>query len=293
METTCRLCAQDRPINRMGRSFDDKALNIQQKLIDCCRWNTLCPIEYDTLPKRICYTCYRRLEASWAFAESVAQAQKQLISKFGDGKSGLLPIEYVSIRSADIKNELSDATDDEQDEAIKPIISNESTKTETPNVPNESNDQNIQSLLKLDLPKTDGNNGDDDEQPHFDQSDDFGQSESSDDEWNVVARKLPLPKSPTKRRYDAKNIDYNEIRRKRFQKLPGSESRLCDTCGMSFSSTTSLRRHTISHSDVDQIAKPLMCKTCGKRFRDNYNLKVRRFQNKVMKKLHFSKFVLF
>lgn len=290
METTCRLCAQQRPIHQLRRSFDDHALNIQQKLIDCCRWNSLFPIEYETLPKRICHPCYRRLEASWAFAESVAQAQKQLISKFGDEKPELLPIEHVNIRSEDIKDEPNGiADDDEQDEAIetnqpsKRIVLNKLMKAETLNVPDEkteSHGQNDENAIeKSEFPETNCNDGDADE--HFEQFDDSDQSESTDEEWNVVQPKMPQPANTKKPRYDARNIDYDEIRRKRFQKLPGSLSRLCDTCGMVFSNVNTLRRHVITHSGVGEIAKPLACKTCGKRFRDNYNLKVKRIRNNM------------
>lgn len=53
-------------------------------------WN-----EYETLPKKICDPCYRKLEMSWSFAESIAQAQNQIFSLFVEEKPILTSIEHV------------------------------------------------------------------------------------------------------------------------------------------------------------------------------------------------------
>lgn len=41
--------------------------------------------------------------------------------------------------------------------------------------------------------------------------------------------------------------EWNEIRRKRLQKLPPSNSGLCDICGMVLSCQVTLRRHRLIH----------------------------------------------
>lgn len=305
METTCRLCAKERPLKQLRRSFNDSALNIQQKLIDCCRWNSIVPIEYDSLPKRVCSVCYRKLDLSWSFAESVARAQEQLISMIGEEKPVLAPIEHVNIQNTLIKDE-PDEIDDEFDESIAenkdvPAFANVLKKTEAPIVSDhliESHSSRDEKLLvRLNLPENNFNFGDDYEDeppspappappspapppPLLDNDPDFSDANDSKSESsNESNDNEPLPVKPKKRRYDAKNIDWDEIRRKRLQKIPGSLSRLCDTCGMVFSNTCTLRRHAATHF---QKLKPHECKTCGKRFRDASSLKVSELKNNSM-----------
>lgn len=300
METICRLCAKERPLRQLRRSFHDHALNIQQKLIDCCRWNSLVPIEYDSLPKRVCSVCYRKLELSWSFAECVAQAQHKLFSMIGEEKPALAPIEHINIKNIDIKEEPSEFGD-EQDETIAENLRDELEVSNLLLKAEASKDSNhlieshgsieAKSLLRLDLPENNFRFGEDydDEPPSPPPSspppsrtlqndpDFFGSndidSESSSDETNAIDT---LPMKPKKRRYDAKQNDYNEIRRKRLQRLPGSLSRLCDTCGMTFANTCTLRRHVATHFNSNY--KPRVCDTCGKRFRDNHSLRVSEYQ---------------
>lgn len=98
MDNFCRLCAEEKAPEELAFRFDDEILNIEQKLIDCCRWKAFLGDEHDGLPKRICIVCFQRLEQSWEFAESVAQAQQAFNTNTTDPKPiVLLQIEKVEI----------------------------------------------------------------------------------------------------------------------------------------------------------------------------------------------------
>lgn len=95
MDSLCRLCAKEKSPKQLVYNVDDRTLNIEQKLIDCCRWNSFIPNE--ELSKKICRTCFKKLESSWSFAESVTQAQNQLLALISDIKSELPIVEYLNI----------------------------------------------------------------------------------------------------------------------------------------------------------------------------------------------------
>lgn len=101
MGTVCRLCAKKKPLNELTNSIEDQ--NIQQKLINCARWDSIVVIEYETLPKKICNLCYTKLEMSWSFAESVAQAQHQIFSMLEE--SSLCSFEDVHDSNIIVKDE--------------------------------------------------------------------------------------------------------------------------------------------------------------------------------------------
>lgn len=97
MDTICRLCASVKSTKQLACTIDDQALNIEEKLIDCCRWKQFQSAENDNLPRNICTICLKNLEKCWAFAESVAQAQQVLIAQFVHVKPTiLLEIETVN-----------------------------------------------------------------------------------------------------------------------------------------------------------------------------------------------------
>lgn len=275
LENVCRLCAKEKPLKYLEHTIDDPILNIEQKLIDCCRWNLLASNECDGMPKTVCATCYRQLESSWAFSESVADAQRQLYSLVGNNQKPMpTVIEYVNASEKepivkdepsetidsylnDIENDWKDANQASEEQPI-PYTLNGTTE------PHVKVEEIKVSLMTPDIDSS----SDEDVTPSPLLEDDMDVFEQNDDESDDA----PTSKKKPKKRYDSKGIDFNEIQRKRLQKLPGSLSRLCDTCGKEFSSQTSLRRHRLMHSG-DQY-KSFICKTCGKGFRDNYNLKV-------------------
>lgn len=103
MENVCRLCANVKTPRQLTCSIDDQSLNIEQKLIDCCRWKLYDNYETYNLPQRICNACFKNLERSWAFAESVTQAQQELLIRAVDSK----PLVLLEIECADtIENKL-------------------------------------------------------------------------------------------------------------------------------------------------------------------------------------------
>lgn len=88
MAGLCRLCAETRPLEKMSE-FDDPTLNIEQKLVDCCRWTHFKELNVDAnLPQHICIVCIEKLERSWLFAESVSSAQYKLIEIINNGELG-------------------------------------------------------------------------------------------------------------------------------------------------------------------------------------------------------------
>lgn len=96
MENRCRLCANVKTPRQLICSIEDQSLNIEQKLIDCCRWKSYENYSTYSLPQKICNACMRNLEKSWTFAESVTQAQQTLLTQIVDIKpTVLLQIESV------------------------------------------------------------------------------------------------------------------------------------------------------------------------------------------------------
>ncbi|XP_055314070.1 zinc finger protein 317-like [Sitodiplosis mosellana] len=103
MENVCRLCAGVKTPKQLKSSIEDQSLNIEQKLIDCCRWKSFDPYETYNLPRLICNSCLKNLEKSWAFAESVAQAQQELLAQMAETKPTVL-LEIESVDTVDNKN---------------------------------------------------------------------------------------------------------------------------------------------------------------------------------------------
>lgn len=79
MENVCRLCASVKPPDELIYSIEDQYFNFEQKLIECCRWKLFDGYEYEGMPRMFCDDCFKKLENSWEFAESVAQAQEQFL----------------------------------------------------------------------------------------------------------------------------------------------------------------------------------------------------------------------
>lgn len=275
MENLCRLCAKEKPIKQLVHSIEDQKLNIEKKLNDCCRWSSIISYEYDELPKKICNACYRKLESSWSFAEIVAQAQKHLFTLIDDIKPELAPIEYVS--AAEIKDEPSESTETDglsaeeeefdSNELVEKIDLDEAFELGEEH--DASNDTFEEFNVSLKSQNT--NSICDYVSPLLEDNYEIMESNSSKQNEVNVLNDEPKPK---KKRYDSRKIDFDEVRKKRLQRLPGSTSRLCDTCGREFASVNALRRHNLTHLGQEPHARPHECKTCGKRFRTRYNLKV-------------------
>lgn len=160
METVCRLCAKEKLPKQLTHSIDDHTLNIEQKLIDCCCWNSIVATECETLPTKICNSCYRKLNMSWSFAESVAQAQQQIFAMFVEEKPVLPSIEHVEVKDTVIKDEPLEFYDDisDQNEQNESLESNEANASESANDIKEP-----MEMLELVLKPEDNNPSDHDE----------------------------------------------------------------------------------------------------------------------------------
>lgn len=296
MENVCRLCAKEKKLAQLVHSIQDQRLNVEQKLKDCCRWNSYSNENYE-LPTKICNACYRRLESSWSFAESVAQAQQQLLTLIEDIKPKTESIEYVTIVStADIKEEPNDLSETSELNAEDGFFasnvlnaedgtfaSSESVKEIEPmqsDEPDETYDTFEEFKVVIETQNT-NTFMDDDSISSIEV--DYNIPESDDAE-QIEDGRIEEEPQPKMQRYDSRKIDFDALRKKRLQRLPGSLSRLCDTCGKYFASITALQRHIKIHKGE----APHVCKTCGKRFRTTYNLKVCK---RIMKLLNLIGFV--
>lgn len=76
MEELCRLCAIPKQPEEFKCKIYDRNLNIEQKLITCCNWNSYRSNE--NLPENICMQCFLQLEQCWYFREAVSRAQRKL-----------------------------------------------------------------------------------------------------------------------------------------------------------------------------------------------------------------------
>lgn len=76
----CRLCGLTKHLNHIKCKIDDQSLNIEKKLIDCCRWNSYSVNEQ--YPKHVCTECFDLLEKCWEFVETVAATQRKLADSF-------------------------------------------------------------------------------------------------------------------------------------------------------------------------------------------------------------------
>lgn len=80
----CRLCAQPKSDDDLCASINDLKLNILEKLIVCCQWDTY-PLNPE-LPEHICFLCSERLEKCWLFSVCVSEAQRTLLHLLSDGE---------------------------------------------------------------------------------------------------------------------------------------------------------------------------------------------------------------
>lgn len=84
MEVFCRLCGQIRLPEQIKCKITDEALQIEQKLSDCCRWHLY--QNHNNLPESVCISCFECLERSWLFCEKVAATQEILINDLNESE---------------------------------------------------------------------------------------------------------------------------------------------------------------------------------------------------------------
>lgn len=283
MDAVCRLCAKEKTSKQLGYSLSDRTLNIQQKLIDCCRWTSIVPIEYDSLPKRICNPCYRKLEMSWSFAESVAQAQQELHSIVDEEeKPPLAPIEHVNItivedeqrESANVFDQIvkidsidANAAAVEPTAKLEVVIKQDEIEMSDHHVDYDGDSDDIASLPSID-------------------HDIFGTAVPTKAAATASAaasagssKSQPSKSKATKKKPKAAKDTDTDSNRKKSQQLPASRSRICDICGKELLNADGLKLHLKIHLNE----RDYECKTCGKRFIHRKNLVVRIQQNKMLK----------
>lgn len=96
MKACCRLCGQMQ--KKIKCKITDEALQIEQKLSDCCRWNLY--QNKNNLPESVCVSCFECLERSWLFCEKVAATQEKLINDLKENEPK--PYHSLNIKSEDV-----------------------------------------------------------------------------------------------------------------------------------------------------------------------------------------------
>lgn len=284
LENTCRLCATVKSQNELVCSIANRTLNIEQKLIDCCRWASIGSCGFENWPHRICGSCYEQLEKSWTFAENVAKAQEELVSYMTDVKSEifLIPVASETLLISE-EDQMEDARDSgainslsncqntfpchmsvgqddaifEENGTVLPSVGMQLVSLETPS--NELPEPNSSIGFLCD---TCGNN--------------FSNYS------NLMAHRrthLPMEQRRSFECYICKTIF-------RYKKSLTHHMRLhsgrkvqhqCSVCLAQFSRTDALRRHSLIHLGQ----QPHRCMTCGKGFRTKFNLTVCSFKSKT------------
>lgn len=269
MKYQCRLCAKYRTKKQLKCSIDDQHLNIKQKLIDCCRWNSF--ISHETMPQMICNTCFKTLETCWAFAETIEKAQQ------------LLSIQLTNIHEYEPPNQIFMKVEPlELDVELDDYSLHEFKNHELSNFQNNIRSPSIIEEINCNYFK------DSIEQPTFNISDQLhtetkqltylcetcGKDFTS--KSNLVSHiKLHLPLNERRHFecYLCRTIfSYKKSLMTHMPIHSGENNRIqCKICFAHFSRTDALRRHSLIHQGKFMHE----CSTCGKKFRTKSNLKVK------------------
>lgn len=95
-------------------------INIEQKLLDCCRWVRYQNVE--NLPESVCISCFEYLEQSWQFCEDVAATQLHLREMFSDCKPELQQPMNPNRLSVDVELNLKDQSQDDDDHSLEEVL---------------------------------------------------------------------------------------------------------------------------------------------------------------------------
>lgn len=279
MESLCRLCAKEKTPKQLAYSINDEVLKIKQKLIECCRWDSVIGNDYSQMPDKICNICFTKLETTWEFVESITKAQEQLFTLRVDIKTEVLDIEDENV-SADMKTS-------ELVEEFKifmnssDLFASSEDQSSTLKVENFDNNIIIQNLeeIKADL---------DQSKPQIQASLSFlceicGKDFTSKSNLITHAKMhLPLEQRKHYACYICKMIfSYKKSMIHHMQLHSGKKIIFqCAVCLSHFSRKDALQRHSLIH-----LGKlPHQCQTCGKGFRTKFNLKVIEIQSENNKK---------
>lgn len=259
MENVCRLCGHAKLRRHLISNITDRALNIQQKLIDCCRWNSIGIDECGTMPKMICNGCIKKLEKSWLFLESVAQVQEQLHLHVVDIKTELIVFDGI-------ENNDDDDDDNDSGEIVTSLNSSNQYSGNGQEFPTQkanygyfkNKNNNEQQQTKI---------------PNKFICDICGKNFSSKPNLTTHSH---MHKPKEKRKYFECYICKITFSYKKslIHHMPIHTGKKilheCGVCKQNFSRRDALRRHTLIHLGQS----PYECGVCGKGFRTKFNLTV-------------------
>lgn len=294
MKNLCRLCAKERTSRQLMYNIDDINLNIEQKLIVCCRWNSF--IGNEQMPKMICAICWKSLEKSFDFAESVALAQQQLFTQLIEIKVevGLLepinePIESINILIAKDEPLDSDAFNEFPNNIYEPISTEQhfsAPAIENGICADGVENKNINSYMRNNEWRSQHQSNHHQEYSNYEQQ--IKQQESEINNFlcetcgkdyttrsNLLTHTkmhLPIEKRKHFECYICQStFSYKKSLIHHMPVHSGKKIQFqCKECMANFSRTDALRRHSLIHLNKFTHC----CQTCGKGFRTKFNLKV-------------------
>lgn len=287
MDSVCRLCAKEKPAKQLVNSIEDETLNIPQKLIDCCRWNSIATAECATLPKKICSPCYRKLEMCWSFAENVSQVQGQINSMFAEKRPLLTSTKRDTNDTVVNKSNATDTSDEHEepvvlvenlDSVLKPKDMNPSNNDglASPNIEHDVATSNGRLTRKIRPAPERYQAGSSNEKEKGKKSKPSG----SQNKARSSNAKETTQSKPMQKENQLKNVDAEKCGKQLPNHLrPSLQSFTCGTCGKKIIGDYQFKKHLNIHLDADGnlCVKPHKCGTCGKAFKKKDKLKVVQF----------------
>lgn len=275
MESTCRLCAKTKTSRQLTYYINDPVSNIEQKLIDCCRWTSFENHKNENLPQRICSDCYEHLNNSWLFAEKVEQAQLTLQCQWED--SQMVDVKPTVLSSVSNENVL--VFENEQIEIHQEIKIEPSILMSCPS----PNFEYTEFSHQLDYTDTEASKTKvhkklikppEPESPKSFLCDTCGKNFSTYSNLMTHTR-IHLP-TGNRRSFECyicrRNFRYKKSLMHHIATHSGEKIQFqCKVCFLQFSRSDALRRHNLIHLGQ----QPHLCHTCGKGFRTKFNLKVK------------------
>lgn len=272
MENVCRLCGLVKSPKQLVSSIDDETLNVKQKLLACCHWETV-GCDYANLPKKICNICIKILEKNWIFAEKVAQVQEHLISHVVEIKTEIFVSDDIDGNDEQF-NEVQ--TNDDQSVDYSELNTYLPSDYEHYYPHQKEIDEYLQSLEeKVLLGHHKHNNALREKTPKLTEHlcEACGKHFSS--QANLITHThMHVPRNKRKhfQCYICKAVF--SYKKSLLYHMPihcGKKAKhQCNVCQLSFTRLDSLKRHTLIHLG----SNPYECQMCGKAFRTKFHLTV-------------------